>query len=218
MRLLTIVLTMFAAFVLLGNSYAIYNAPFISGDEERDTSALRPIIITQNVKVDPIMNNANPVFFVRDILVRIPGLMRKDSAQVCTIEVGINSSNVRDLKTDSTYTVIVIDVEPLRQMSMESIQKSRDYWSHHQPQMTQRQLPNNLLPEPPQPLKHVEINADTLRYCAMFKTTLKLVGGKLPLTKGQVKGHVVLTFTATYVDTMGVTHRHSKTQPIQIAN
>ena len=215
MRYLTIVLTLLVLLVLLGHPLAICNAPITSDDDEKDTSVFRPMIYSQDVAVDPIMNNADPVFKVRGFCVRIPGLLRRDSAQVCTIEVGIDSSKVRDLKTDSTYSVIVFDVEPLRQLSIESIQRSRDYWFQFQHQRNQRQLPKDSQPEPPMP---PPVNPDTLRYCAMVKTTLKVVGGKIPLTRGQVKGLVYMTVTATYVDTMGVVHRRSKTRPIMISN
>ena len=219
MQSLTIVLTVFAMFVLLADARANCKAPYTSRGEEKDTSAYLPIILTQDVKVDPIMNNADPVFALWDILVKIPGLMRKDSSQVCRIDIGIHSSNVRDLKTDSVYNVIVADIGPLQQMSLESIQKSRDFW--RPTPRNQRELPSELLPEPrkpPKPPKRAEINADTLRYCATLRATLKLVGGKIPLRKGQVKGHVVLNITATYVDLKGIAHRSSRTQNIQITN
>ncbi len=192
---------------------ALWSAPFIPFGNEKDTSRYTPKIIALEVKVDPIMNNTDPVFKVRDVIVKIPGLMRRDSMRECTIEVLVKSSNIVDLTSGSPYKVIVVAVDPLRQCSLEQIQWARD--SYPKPRVNQRELPSEWLPEPP---KKAVINADTLRYSAITAVTLKLVDGKIPLRKGQVKGHVVLTYIATFTDSLGIVHRSIATHPVQTTN
>lgn len=184
-----------------------------SSDGDSDTSMWRPRILAQEVKVDPIMNDADPVFKVRDVIVKIPGLMRRDSMQACTIEVLVKSSTIADLTSGSPYKVIVVAVAPLRQCSLEQIQRARD--SSPKPRVNQRELPSEWLPDPP---KKAVINADTLRYSAVTAVTLKLVDGKIPLRKAQVKGHVVLTYIATFTDSLGIVHRSIATHPVQTTN
>lgn len=191
--------------------------PFTStvafSDDDGDTAKLKPKIDTRRLMVDPILNNADPVFKVRNVVVNIPGLMRRDSMQQCKIEVHVKSSNIADLKSGVPYTVVVVNVDSLRQRSLEEIQQTRVYAP--KPEVTQRELPPDWLPEPP---KKAEINADSLRYSATFDVTLRLVDGKIPLTKGRVKGPVFLTYIATFTDTQGAVHRCVATQPILVSN
>ncbi|MBL0321449.1 MAG: hypothetical protein IPP80_03560, partial [Ignavibacteria bacterium] len=50
------------------------------------------------------------------------------------------------------------------------------------------------------------------------KVTLKLAGGKLPLTKGTGQGNVQLSISATARSRGATSKPRVKTQPIQVAN
>jgi hypothetical protein len=51
-----------------------------------------------------------------------------------------------------------------------------------------------------------------------YEVTMKLTGGKLPLTKGQVKGNVSLSVTATARSQGATSKPRVKTHPIQVTN
>ncbi|MBS1561019.1 MAG: hypothetical protein JSS89_05400 [Bacteroidetes bacterium] len=72
----------------------------------------KPRISTMMLKVDPIMNNNDPVFHISGITVDVPGLKRQDEDQVCEVLAVIKWSTVRDLKTNETYrvTASVVDL------------------------------------------------------------------------------------------------------------
>ena len=72
----------------------------------------KPRISTLMLKVDPIMNNNDPVFHISGITIDVPGLKRQDADQVCEVRAVIKWSTVRDLKTNETYraTASVVDL------------------------------------------------------------------------------------------------------------
>lgn len=129
----------------------------------------KPLVLTQDIKVDPIMNNSDPEFKVRGIMVKPPQISDSERAEVGDVEVQVSSSNVRDLKTNTTYKVAVVG-------------KARKISGNE------------------------------------YEVTLKLAGGKLPLTKGQVKGNVQLSISATARSQGATSKPRVKTQPIQVAN
>ncbi|MBK7185083.1 MAG: hypothetical protein IPH85_04010 [Ignavibacteria bacterium] len=129
----------------------------------------KPLALTQDIKVDPIMNNSDPEFKVRGIMVKPPQISDSERAEVGDVEVQVSSSNVRDLKTNTTYKVAVVG-------------KARKISGNE------------------------------------YEVTLKLAGGKLPLTKGQVKGNVQLSISATARSQGATSKPRVKTQPIQVAN
>ncbi len=115
------------------------------------------------------MNNSDPEFKVRGIMVKPPQISDSERAEVGDVEVQVSSSNVRDLKTNTTYKVAVVG-------------KARKISGNE------------------------------------YEVTLKLAGGKLPLTKGQVKGNVQLSISATARSQGATSKPRVKTQPIQVAN
>ncbi len=68
----------------------------------------KPQVMTQDIKVDPIMNNNDPEFKVRGIIVKPPQISDSDRAEVGDVDVQVTSSNVRDLKKNTTYKVAVV--------------------------------------------------------------------------------------------------------------
>lgn len=66
-----------------------------------------PKFIMEFVGVDPIIDNSEPSYRMRNFAVEVPGLLRADSALVCEIKAVVFTSMVRDLKTHDLYQVIV---------------------------------------------------------------------------------------------------------------
>jgi len=129
----------------------------------------KPLVMTQDIKVDPIMNNSDPEFKVRGIMVKPPQISDTERAEIGDVEVQVSTSNVRDLKSNTTYKVAVVGKA--------------------------RRISGN-----------------------EYEVTLKLAGGKLPLSKGQVKGNVQLSISATARSQGATSKPRVKQQPIQVSN
>ncbi|MCX6140802.1 MAG: hypothetical protein NTX15_08245 [Candidatus Kapabacteria bacterium] len=134
-----------------------------------DVGLKKPLVLTQDIKVDPIMNNSDPEFKVRGIMVKPPQISDTERAEVGDVEVQVSNSNVRDLKSNTTYKVAVVG-------------KARKISGNE------------------------------------YEVTLKLAGGKLPLTKGQVKGNISLSISATARSQGATSKPRVKSQPIQVSN
>ena len=65
-------------------------------------------MLTQDLKVDPIMNNNDPEFRIRGIVVRPPQISAEDKADIGDVDAQVTSSTVRDLKTNQVYKVVVV--------------------------------------------------------------------------------------------------------------
>jgi len=129
----------------------------------------KPTIITNDLKVDPIFSNQDGEFKVTGIMVRAPKIGAEESAEIGDVEVSVQSSSVRDLKSNNTYKVVVVG----------------------KPRKTAG---------------------------STYEVTLKLQGGKFPLTKGQVKGNAQLQISATARAQGATSKPRLKTQPISISN
>ncbi len=68
----------------------------------------KPTIITNDLKVDPIFDNQSAEFKVTGILVRAPKIGADESAEIGEVDVTVQSSSVRDLKSNTNYKVIVV--------------------------------------------------------------------------------------------------------------
>lgn len=68
----------------------------------------KPMIITNDLKVDPIFDNQSAEFKVSGILIRSPKIGADESAEIGEVEVSVQSSSVRDLKSNTNYKVIVV--------------------------------------------------------------------------------------------------------------
>lgn len=77
-------------------------------NESGEVGLKKPLILTQDLKVDPIMNNNDPEFRIRGIVVRPPQISADDKADIGDVEAQVTSSTVRDLKTNQVYKVMVI--------------------------------------------------------------------------------------------------------------
>lgn len=129
----------------------------------------KPQVLTQDIKVDIIMNNSDPEFKVRGIVVKPPQISDTERAEVGDVEVQVTNSNVRDLKTNTTYKVAVVG-KP-------------------------RKISGN-----------------------EYEVTLKLTGGKIPLTKNQVKGNFSLSISATARSQGATSKPRVKSQPLSVTN
>lgn len=128
----------------------------------------KPTIITNDMKVDPIFDNNTAEFKVTGITVRPPKISVDDNAEVGDVEVTVQTSSVRDLKTNNTYKVAVVG-------------KAHKSGSG-------------------------------------YEVTLVLKGGRLPLTKGQVKGNATLQISATSRAQGATSKPRLITRPISISN
>jgi len=77
-------------------------------NETGEVGLKKPQILTQDLKVDPIMNNNDPEFRIRGIVVRPPQISSDEKAEIGDVEAQVTSSTVRDLKTNQVYKVVVI--------------------------------------------------------------------------------------------------------------
>ena len=134
-----------------------------------DVGLKKPMVLTADIKVDPIMNNSDPEFKVKGIIVKPPQISDTERAEVGDVEVQVSASNVRDLKTNTTYKVVVVG-------------KARKITGNE------------------------------------YEVTLKLQGGKIPLTKNQVKGNVTLSISATARSQGATSKPRAKSQSVSVTN
>jgi len=134
-----------------------------------DVGLKRPMILTQDLKVDPIVNQNDPEFKVRGIVVRPPAISADEKADVGDVDAQVTSSTVRDMRTNQTYKVSVVG-KPRKISGQE------------------------------------------------YEVTLKLSGGKIPLTKGQVKGNIQLSISATARAQGATSKPRQKPVPLSVSN
>lgn len=108
----------------------------------------KPVIITTDMRSEPIVDNMSGEFKVVGIVIRPPSISETERADVGEVNVSVNSATVRDMKTGQTYKAIVVG----------------------------------------KPKKISGMN---------YEVVLKLQGAKFPLTRGQVKGNVAITISAS---------------------
>jgi len=77
-------------------------------NEQGEVGLKKPQVLTQDLKVDPIMNNNDPEFRIRGIVVRPPQISADDKADIGDVDAQVTSSTVRDLKTNQVYKVVVV--------------------------------------------------------------------------------------------------------------
>lgn len=130
----------------------------------------RPVILSQDLKVDPIINQNEPEFKVRGIVVRPPAISADEKADVGEVDAQVTQATVRDMRTNQTYKVSVVG-KP-------------------------RKISQN----------------------GEYEVTLRLTGGKIPLSKGQVKGNVQLSVSATARAQGATSKPRQKSIPFPISN
>jgi len=134
-----------------------------------DVGLKRPMILSQDLKVDPIVNQNDPEFKVRGIIVRPPAISADEKAEVGDVDAQVTTATVRDMRTNQTYKVSVVG-KPRKVTGQE------------------------------------------------YEVTLRLTGGRIPLTKGQVKGNVSLSISAT-ARAQGATSKPRQKQiPLSVSN
>lgn len=77
-------------------------------NESGEVGLKKPMILTQDLKTDPIMNMNDPEFKIRGIIVRPPKIDADNNADIGDVEAQVASSTVRDLKTNQVYKVVVV--------------------------------------------------------------------------------------------------------------
>lgn len=113
-----------------------------------DVGLKKPIIVTQDMRSEPIVDNMSGEFKVVGIMIRPPTISETERAEVGDVSVSVSNATVRDMKTGQTYKAVVVG----------------------------------------RPRKVSGLN---------YEVILKLQGPKFPLTRGQVKGNVAITISAT---------------------
>jgi len=73
-----------------------------------DVGLKKPIIITNDTKADPIFNNQDPEFKVKPILIRAAAISEDEKADIVDVDVNVQSSSVRDLKSNTNYKVVPV--------------------------------------------------------------------------------------------------------------
>jgi len=136
-----------------------------------------PVIITNNVQVDPISDNLTGEFKMRGVLVRWPTKESIDEVE-----------DIREIRIDSVYArAVSVDIGPAvgaqRYKSLLSL------------------FPAKLVPGSSNE----------------YEFTFKLVGGRFPLAKGQVKGSAELEIGVVYSHG-GITKRRVRKQSIAVSN
>lgn len=134
-----------------------------------DVGLKKPIIVTQDMRSEPIVDNMSGEFKVVGIMIRPPTISETERAEVGDVSVSVSNATVRDMRTGQTYKAVVVG----------------------------------------KPRKVSGLN---------YEVILKLQGGKFPLTRGQVKGNVALTISATARSQGAESRPRQLTKTVSVSN
>lgn len=134
-----------------------------------DVGLKRPMIVTTDLRAEPISDQNSAEFKVIGIVIRPPQVSEDERADVGDVTASVTNSTVRDMRTGQTYKVTVVG----------------------------------------KPRKTTGQN---------YEVTVKLTGGKTPLTKGQVKGNFNLSVSATARSQGTESRPRSITKALSVSN